>query len=118
MKSECCQEIFNRDKMFGRNNHFPSALAVHKNREIVKSDQHLHQPNILQLLVCAPSSNTINSEKMSAPKPETKKFHGGERTVPHKSEKASKYYPADDVKKPKTVRDPVGRQLIMPIELT
>jgi len=41
---------------------------------------------------------------MSSQKPETKKFHGGERTVPHKSEKASKYYPADDTKKPKTVR--------------
>jgi len=41
---------------------------------------------------------------MGAAKAQTKKFGGGERTVPHHSEKASKYYPAEDLKKPKTVR--------------
>jgi hypothetical protein len=36
--------------------------------------------------------------------PTTKKFGSGERTIPHHSEKAPKYYPAEDVAKPKTVR--------------
>ncbi|KAF2838936.1 hypothetical protein M501DRAFT_1017017 [Patellaria atrata CBS 101060] len=34
----------------------------------------------------------------------TKKFGKGERSIPHTSEKASKYYPAEDDSKPKTVR--------------
>jgi large subunit ribosomal protein L6e len=38
-------------------------------------------------------------------KPQTKKFQGGERTVPHHLEKASKYYPAEEDRKPKTVSD-------------
>jgi hypothetical protein len=33
----------------------------------------------------------------------TKKFGSGERSIPHHSEKAPKYYPAEDVAKPKTV---------------
>jgi len=37
-------------------------------------------------------------------KPQTKKFQGGERTVPHHLEKASKYYPAEEDRKPKTAR--------------
>lgn len=41
--------------------------------------------------------------KMSEPKPTTKKFGKGERTVPHYLVKASKYYPAEEEKKPKTV---------------
>jgi len=41
---------------------------------------------------------------MSASKPATKKFGSGERTVPHHSEKASKYYPAEDERQPKQVR--------------
>ena len=36
-------------------------------------------------------------------KPTTKKFGKGERTVPHSSQKASKYYPAEDVSAPKKV---------------
>jgi large subunit ribosomal protein L6e len=39
---------------------------------------------------------------MSA-KVQTKKFAGGERKVPHHLEKASKYYPAEEDRKPKTV---------------
>lgn len=34
-----------------------------------------------------------------------KKFAGGERTVPHPSQKARKFYPAEDVKQPKKVSD-------------
>ncbi|QIX01742.1 hypothetical protein AMS68_007259 [Peltaster fructicola] len=41
---------------------------------------------------------------MSSQAPQTKKFQKGERTVPHASEKASKYYPAEDVAIPKQVR--------------
>jgi large subunit ribosomal protein L6e len=37
-------------------------------------------------------------------KPTTKKFQGGERTVPHHSQKASKYYPVEDEAQPKKVR--------------
>jgi large subunit ribosomal protein L6e len=37
-------------------------------------------------------------------KPATKKFGKGERTVPHSSQKASKYYPAEDNSAPKKVR--------------
>jgi hypothetical protein len=36
--------------------------------------------------------------------PTTKKFGSGERTIPHHSEKAPKYYPSEDIAKPKTVR--------------
>ncbi|KAI9734873.1 MAG: hypothetical protein M1834_001953 [Cirrosporium novae-zelandiae] len=41
---------------------------------------------------------------MSAAAPETKKFGKGERTVPHNSQKASKWYPAEDITLPKKVR--------------
>jgi len=41
---------------------------------------------------------------MSAPEAKTKKFGSGERKIPHHTEKAPKYYPAEDVAKPKTVR--------------
>jgi len=41
---------------------------------------------------------------MSAPEAKTKKFGAGERKIPHHTEKAPKYYPAEDVAKPKTVR--------------
>ncbi|KAF2083544.1 60S ribosomal protein L6 [Saccharata proteae CBS 121410] len=42
---------------------------------------------------------------MSAPQePQTKKFGKGERTIPHPSQKAAKYYPVDDDKAPKKVR--------------
>jgi hypothetical protein len=39
--------------------------------------------------------------------PTTKKFGSGERTIPHHTEKAPKYYPAEDISKPKTVRIPI-----------
>ncbi|KAF2655543.1 60S ribosomal protein L6-B [Lophiostoma macrostomum CBS 122681] len=39
--------------------------------------------------------------------PKTKKFGKGERSIPHHSEKASKYYPADDVAQPKKARKSV-----------
>lgn len=41
---------------------------------------------------------------MSAPQATTKKFGKGERTIPHPSEKAAKYYPAEDEKLPRKVR--------------
>lgn len=44
------------------------------------------------------------SPKMSATQAQTKKFQKGERTVPAASEKASKYYPADDDSQPRKVR--------------
>lgn len=37
--------------------------------------------------------------------PQTKKFQKGERTVPHHSQKAKKWYPVDDEKQPKKVSD-------------
>ncbi|KAI9727537.1 MAG: hypothetical protein M1828_006479 [Chrysothrix sp. TS-e1954] len=37
-------------------------------------------------------------------KPKTKKFGKGERTIPHPEQRASKYYPAEDVKTPKKAR--------------
>jgi hypothetical protein len=40
---------------------------------------------------------------MSAPEPTKKKFGSGERTIPHHTEKAPKYYPAEDVAQPKKV---------------
>ncbi|KAK1819766.1 60S ribosomal protein L6 [Friedmanniomyces endolithicus] len=36
--------------------------------------------------------------------PQTKKFQKGERTVPHASQKASKYYPAEDEQQPRKAR--------------
>lgn len=40
---------------------------------------------------------------MSSEAPQTKKFQKGERTIPPASQKASKYYPAEDVAQPKKV---------------
>ncbi|KAL9621582.1 MAG: hypothetical protein Q9160_003974 [Pyrenula sp. 1 TL-2023] len=37
-------------------------------------------------------------------KPQTKKFGKGERTIPHSSQKAQKWYPAEDVAQPKKAR--------------
>ena len=37
-------------------------------------------------------------------KPKTKQFGKGERQIPHHSEKAKRFYPAQDEKKPKKVR--------------
>lgn len=44
--------------------------------------------------------------KKEASKPEhkTKKFGKGERTVPHHTQKARKFYPAEDEAKPRKVR--------------
>ena len=36
--------------------------------------------------------------------PVTKSFGKGERSIPHHSQKASKYYPAEDESAPKKVR--------------
>ncbi|KAL6718108.1 60S ribosomal protein L6 [Lecanora helva] len=36
--------------------------------------------------------------------PRTKKFGKGERTIPHSSQKAKKFYPAEDESKPRKVR--------------
>ncbi|KAJ4368314.1 60S ribosomal protein L6 [Neocucurbitaria cava] len=51
-------------------------------------------------------------------KPTTQKFSKGERSIPHHSQKASKYYPATDVAVPKkarkTVRDAKPRQSLQP----
>lgn len=41
---------------------------------------------------------------MSEAKPTVKKFGAGERTVPHHSQKASRWYPAEDEPQPKQVR--------------
>jgi large subunit ribosomal protein L6e len=43
------------------------------------------------------------TEAQSQHQPQTKKFGKQERTVPHKSQKASKWYPAEDQKQPKKV---------------
>jgi len=43
------------------------------------------------------------SDSSKAPAPQTKKFGKGERKVPHHSDKAPKFYPAEDAPKPKTV---------------
>ena len=41
---------------------------------------------------------------MSSEQPQTKKFQKGERLITPAAQKASKYYPAEDVAAPKTVR--------------
>ena len=41
---------------------------------------------------------------MADTNPKTQKFSKGERSIPHHSQKASKYYPAEDVAVPKKVR--------------
>ena len=49
---------------------------------------------------------------MADTKPTTQKFSKGERSIPHHSQKASKYYPAEDVAVPKKVRsaDAIARK--------
>lgn len=55
---------------------------------------------------------------MADTKPTTQKFSKGERSIPHHSQKASKYYPATDVavhkKARKTVRPAKPRQSLQP----
>lgn len=46
------------------------------------------------------------STAQTTTKPTTKKFGKGERTVPASSDKAQKYYPAEDERKPKKVWRP------------
>lgn len=48
--------------------------------------------------------NSTTTQFGMADKPTTKKFAKGERSIPHHSQKASKYYPAEDVAVPKKVR--------------
>lgn len=50
---------------------------------------------------CATMSAALESK--SQHEPQTKKFGKQERTVPHKSQKASKWYPAEDQKQPRKV---------------
>jgi large subunit ribosomal protein L6e len=45
--------------------------------------------------------------KQEDTKPTTQKFSKGERSIPHHSQKASKYYPAEDVAVPKKARKSV-----------
>lgn len=47
---------------------------------------------------------------MADTKPTTQKFSKGERSIPHHSQKASKYYPAEDVAVPKKVRSQMRQQ--------
>ena len=44
---------------------------------------------------------------MADTNPKTQKFSKGERSIPHHSQKASKYYPAEDVAVPKKVRSQI-----------
>jgi len=46
-------------------------------------------------------SSTLEATR---PAGQTKKFSKGERYIPHGSERAGKWYPAEDESKPKTVR--------------
>merc|ERR1712216_224718 len=43
-------------------------------------------------------------DEMADQTPTTKQFGKGERSIPHASQKASKYYPAEDVSAPKKAR--------------
>ena len=43
-------------------------------------------------------------QESSKPAGQTKKFGKGEREIPHHTQKAKKYYPAEDEYKPKKVR--------------
>ncbi|KAF1955697.1 60S ribosomal protein L6-B [Byssothecium circinans] len=49
-----------------------------------------------------------------ADKPTTKKFAKGERSIPHHSQKASKYYPAEDAAIPKKARKSVRPAKVRP----
>ncbi|KAF2682050.1 60S ribosomal protein L6-B [Lentithecium fluviatile CBS 122367] len=49
-----------------------------------------------------------------ADKPTTKKYAKGERSIPHASQKASKYYPAEDVAVPKKARKSVRPAKVRP----
>lgn len=76
------------------------------------SDNHTHRYSRYTAWICPVHHNTFqdsrfvtSASKMSTSeaKPTTKKFGKGERTVPHHSEKASKFYPAYDEKQPRKV---------------
>jgi large subunit ribosomal protein L6e len=49
------------------------------------------------------ANNDLTTIDMADQNPTTKKFGKGERSIPHPSQKASKYYPAEDVSAPKQV---------------
>lgn len=44
-----------------------------------------------------------SKQQSSKPESQTKKFGKGEREIPHHTQKAKKYYPAEDESKPKKV---------------
>lgn len=53
-----------------------------------------------------------STKDSSKPEHKTKKFGKGERTVPHHTQKAKKFYPAEDEARPKKVR----QDLLMSVE--
>jgi len=55
------------------------------------------------------------SEKQAstAPASTTKKFGKGEREVPHHSQKAKKWYPAEDESKPRKVNRTLAAELML-----
>ena len=52
---------------------------------------------------------TTMSATLEATTSQRKKFQGEDRHVPHHSQKAKKYYPAEDERKPRKVSELIGR---------
>lgn len=46
----------------------------------------------------------MSAKREEQPASKTKKFGKGEREIPHHTQKAKKFYPAEDESKPKKVR--------------
>ena len=86
-------------------------LASSAHRQRASSRYQLRQPSLYQATTYTgdQSEKTRQSHTMStsknAPKtePTTKKFGKGQRTVPHPTKKAQKFYPVEDAAKPRKV---------------
>jgi hypothetical protein len=81
-----------------------SGLSINETSTSTHSPTTLSQFPFPQTQVLRFVTGEFDRFKMPAPQSQTKKFGKGERTVPHHTERASKYYPAEDVRSKKVVR--------------
>ena len=82
---------------FDSDHQLTPAAPLQQVRRVRHTHTHTHYPS-------EPYTNhqPAQSPKMSS-EPQTKKFQNGERTIPHASQQASKYYPAEDVSQARKV---------------
>ena len=79
------------------------ASGTHKGRSRRSTASIRGSVNLCAAVPFTTSHPMASSKTDSKSEPKTKKFGKGERTVPHSSQKAKKFYPAEDEAKPRKV---------------